>query len=114
MSASHPVLLVNNNMFLLYTSCKVLHFFTRAMVRHPTDNKRRMCVARAQSKSVSATPRWSGILWGCHGCSFDTDGKGSCYKGDCRGFYYNWCQRHSPCHTSGYLNTLQLSERFSN
>eukprot|EP01018_Ginkgo_biloba_P033707 Gb_29558 [translate_table: standard] len=56
---------------------------------HPVLEKGGMCLAPGQSKSFSAAPGWSGRFWGRHGCSFDTDGKGSCSTGDCGGFYCN-------------------------
>lgn len=35
--------------------------------------------------SIVPTPEWSGRIWGRHGCSFDSNGKGLCATGDCGG-----------------------------
>lgn len=57
---------------------------------HPTPTDGGFHLGSGEEVVVDLPQKWSGRLWGRQGCSFDKNGKGSCYTGDCSGLLH--CQ----------------------
>ncbi|KAK3009484.1 hypothetical protein RJ639_015445 [Escallonia herrerae] len=57
---------------------------------HPTPNDGGFLLNSGQEVVMDVPDKWSGRIWARQGCTFDQNGKGSCYTGDCSGFLH--CQ----------------------
>ncbi|XP_052172531.1 thaumatin-like protein [Diospyros lotus] len=55
---------------------------------HPTPRNGGFHMRSGQEMVMDVPEKWSGRIWGRQGCSFDSNGNGSCETGDCSGLLH--------------------------